>query len=559
MGLTDIKQLLPKNVYDAAVGANSPSASNVFATISDLSGGGGIYGGSGSTQIGTTVVTMAATDVVRFDSLNGPQAGLFTIDAVNNRIGVNIAAPGYAFHLGSGDAYFQNGNVAIGTTPTLGYKLYLATDNTDGNNHRGQRIVLGGDSVTAAAQISGLEIRTLNTKTAAGTNNYRFIDINATGGATQGTYNLYGMRVKLDAFSNLGTATINKYIGEFVDGTEGLGKVLSDVTGGGLARWVDPNTLVSTPALSAVLAVGATGTAGQNINLVGGLFTTNNNGTPSGPTSTLAGIVIGSQIGSTTIRTSTSRPTLVHDLELFTSTIGSYVKLQSISTGDGIFKVVGNGEATFQANLSGTNRTIQFQDASGTVAYLTDIPTVSGVYLPLAGGTMTGAINMDGNTIQLSDESGDIQSISTLAGDIIIGSDAYALKVETDAGLNVSNGITSQSDINSLGDINFNANGLVLRFNEVGPAYTGDLGKVTLTANRTWDLPNNSGTVALLSDITGTNSGTNTGDQNSGTTFIISNDNTLRTINANSINGASLRDLVCTLIRDLNTAGVLTV
>jgi len=366
-GLTDIKQLLPKNVYDAAVGANSPSASNVFATISDLSGGGGIYGGSGSTQIGTTVVTMAATDVVRFDSLNGPQAGLFTIDAVNNRIGVNIAAPGYAFHLGSGDAYFQNGNVAIGTTPTLGYKLYLATDNTDGNNHRGQRIVLGGDSVTAAAQISGLEIRTLNTKTAAGTNNYRFIDINATGGATQGTYNLYGMRVKLDAFSNLGTATINKYIGEFVDGTEGLGKVLSDVTGGGLARWVDPNTLVSTPALSTVLATG--NTTGAN-NLV-------------------------------------------------------------ISTGQRI----------------------------------------------------------------------------------------------------VYNNSTFNSEITT----------------------------ATLTSDRLITLQDADGTVALLSDITGTNSGTNTGDQNSGTTFIISNDNTLRTINANSINGASLRDLVCTLIRDLNTAGVLTV
>jgi hypothetical protein len=35
----------------------------------------------------------------------------------------------------------------------------------------------------------------------------------------------------------------------------------------------------------------------------------------------------------------------------------------------------------------------------------------------------------------------------------------------------------------------------------------------TLTADRTYTLPNNSGTVALTSDITGTNSGTNTGDE----------------------------------------------
>lgn len=36
MSLTDIKQLLPKDVYDAAVGASSPSAANVFVTTSDL-------------------------------------------------------------------------------------------------------------------------------------------------------------------------------------------------------------------------------------------------------------------------------------------------------------------------------------------------------------------------------------------------------------------------------------------------------------------------------------------------------------------------------------------
>jgi hypothetical protein len=42
---------------------------------------------------------------------------------------------------------------------------------------------------------------------------------------------------------------------------------------------------------------------------------------------------------------------------------------------------------------------------------------------------------------------------------------------------------------------------------------TGTLNTDTLTANRTWTLPNKSGTVAMTSDITGTNSGTNTGDQ----------------------------------------------
>ncbi len=51
MGYTDIKQLLPKNVYDAAVGANAPSAANVYATMADLGGGGGSIGTSNEFQI----------------------------------------------------------------------------------------------------------------------------------------------------------------------------------------------------------------------------------------------------------------------------------------------------------------------------------------------------------------------------------------------------------------------------------------------------------------------------------------------------------------------------
>jgi hypothetical protein len=51
MAFTDIKQLLPKNVYDAAVGANAPSAANVYATIADVGGGGSSVGTSNEFQI----------------------------------------------------------------------------------------------------------------------------------------------------------------------------------------------------------------------------------------------------------------------------------------------------------------------------------------------------------------------------------------------------------------------------------------------------------------------------------------------------------------------------
>lgn len=51
------------------------------------------------------------------------------------------------------------------------------------------------------------------------------------------------------------------------------------------------------------------------------------------------------------------------------------------SKGGGIFAFSNTG-----------NQTYTLQDASGTLAFTSQIPSVAGVYLPLAGGTMTGAI-----------------------------------------------------------------------------------------------------------------------------------------------------------------------
>lgn len=131
-----------------------------------------------------------------------------------------------------------------------------------------------------------------------------------------------------------------------------------------------PDAVGSTPTLSAVLTAGDTGTLGQNINLVGGVLDMQNAGTISGgPTCDQGGLTITPGAGGTTITTYSCRPTLAQDLNLSVGQIGAFVTLQSGTLGDGVFKVIGNGEATFQANLSGTNRLIQFQDADGTVEY----------------------------------------------------------------------------------------------------------------------------------------------------------------------------------------------
>jgi Collagen triple helix repeat (20 copies) len=84
------------------------------------------------------------------------------------------------------------------------------------------------------------------------------------------------------------------------------------------------------------------------------------------------------------------------------------------------------------------------------------------------------------------------------------------------------------------------------------------------TAARTWTLPDKDGTVAMLSDITGTNSGTNTGDNATNTQYsgLVSNathtgDATGSTaLTVVKINGTSLAGLATGLLKNTTTTGV---
>ena len=240
------------------------------------------------------------------------------------------------------------------------------------------------------------------------------------------------------------------------------------------------------------------------------------------------------------------------------------------------------------------DRTATLQDRDGTLSFVDQIggqdvnalvtsPTITedgyvltwnqtnGEYeLVAGGGGGSNIYNADGTvgtfrSVELTDiltftntSAEPIFSLGHFGGNgfMQIGSNIHTLAVQIDAYVGTS-------------DTSFNSgtgNGLKIQANTGSiQTYNQNLGSPTGTFNMqgnnvVWTMPaNKTGTVALTSDITGTNSGTNTGDQNSGTTFFVSNDAAVRTIDANNITGAVLRDVLCTLIRDLNTAGVLTV
>jgi hypothetical protein len=128
-------------------------------------------------------------------------------------------------------------------------------------------------------------------------------------------------------------------------------------------------------------------------------------------------------------------------------------------------------------------------DSSGNVVVGTT--GSSGDYLPLTGGTM-----VNGAEINLYNDSGDIAKIfgtnaHSGVSDIEITSDNGLLKVSTDSGIIVDNGIVSHNN-SSLVSIQPNGTGFI-----------GNLIVPTITAARTWSLPDENGTIALTTDLNG--------------------------------------------------------
>jgi hypothetical protein len=89
----------------------------------------------------------------------------------------------------------------------------------------------------------------------------------------------------------------------------------------------------------------------------------------------------------------TASPTIIRNTSGTTGSTGGFNTIGFNSNNNIFVDTTNSGGFIFDFNNSVSNRTYTLQDSSGTLAFTSQIPTVAGVYLPLAGGTLTGALN----------------------------------------------------------------------------------------------------------------------------------------------------------------------
>ncbi len=161
---------------------------------------------------------------------------------------------------------------------------------------------------------------------------------------------------------------------------------------------------------------------------------------------------------------------------------------------------------TTDTNLS----TEEVQDIVGAMFSSNTETRIAATYVDGAEGA--GKINLVVNDMTANDNDDvSVANLKTrLAGGF--GSNAVSIGDSTDTitipGDLVVTGTTTTNNV----EVVSTTNGVVFE-GGVDDANEGTLLATTLSADRTYTLPNKSGTVAMTSDITGTNSGTNTGDE----------------------------------------------
>lgn len=180
----------------------------------------------------------------------------------------------------------------------------------------------------------------------------------------------------------------------------------------------------------------------------------------------------------------------IYDITLSTNTSGT-LELKSNNI---VFKNVPGGLDYIwnTSNLAGGNKTLTLQNASGTIAYLSDITAAIPDTFYSADGSITGNRTVTGDeSLWLFDQTnfrvvtGDASIIEAIDDIITLGAQEVHLDTNILRILGVPGFDTSSIEFRDLGATPFN----------------GLLQNADLTAARTWILPNNTGTIVLDTDI----------------------------------------------------------
>ena len=139
----DIGRILPPDIYDALVGANSPSAGNVFITAADLDGN-GIYDGSGSLT-SDTVVTQGAFDL--FFEVDTPGTGKLGF----GRSGETPASAIHFFAPDAGGIIFEGFNSS--PSPTVQFTNYTRTLTSGEFQNNGDVLLALETGITSRARV----------------------------------------------------------------------------------------------------------------------------------------------------------------------------------------------------------------------------------------------------------------------------------------------------------------------------------------------------------------------------------------------------------------------
>ena len=451
---------------------------------------------------------------------------------------------------------FHNGTAFVSVmddtnTNQLTTFTLTADSGTNQTINQGETLdIAGGDSITTSVG----NTNTVTIDVTSGSIGASELKVSGDGGATQflrsdgdGTFS---WAVPTD--TNTDTNTQNVFTSSFVDSEA---NALLRLTKSGAASGTQDITFAAgqnitlTPNSASQLTIAATNTntqlsTEQVQDIVGGMF--------SGNTETR--IAATYQDGDGTI------DLVVNDMTANTNTQNVFTSSFVDSTNDCILRLTKSGASSGTQDVkfvagsnisltpSGTNLTIAATDTQLSTSQVRGKISASGV---VSYNSSTGVISSSATATNTANVKTALNA--SMGGSATIGDGSDTITIPGD--LTVT-GTTTTNNV----EVVSTSNGVIFEGN-AADANEGTLLAGTLSADRTYTLPNKTGTVAMTSDITGTNSNTNTGDQvvfksvasDSGTAVADTTTDTLTIAGGSNVSTAVSGDTLTITATDTNT------